>query len=158
MDEDHATRNGITRKCRTKVNQAIRSIKEGAVEFFTKPVDPDHLMRTIHNAFEKLSQRKLVDQELDKLSYRERQALGLFVRGYSNPDVADELGIKISTVKEYKANIFRKLDAEKISEHIKEDFWSYQPDARDTDYGDSQFVGMVDPNVEPTSEKPLVID
>jgi len=49
-------------------------------------------------------------------------------------------------------------DAEKISEHIKEDFWSYQPDNRDTDYGDSQFVGMIDPNVEPTSEKPLVID
>jgi hypothetical protein len=48
--------------------------------------------------------------------------------------------------------------AEKISNELREDFWSHDPQDQDIDYGDSQFVGMIKPTFERTNTKPFVID
>lgn len=55
----------------------------------------------------------------------------------------------------YAANL---EDANKISEHLKENFWSYSPDAYDTDYGDSEFVRMTNPETKLEDERPFFID
>jgi len=55
----------------------------------------------------------------------------------------------------YAAN---EEDANKISKHLQDDFWSYNPDAYDTDYGDSVFIQMRDPETKLEDERPFVID
>ena len=49
-------------------------------------------------------------------------------------------------------------DAEKISIHLKEDFWNYNPETYDTDYGDSEFLGMANPEIKIENSSPFVID
>jgi hypothetical protein len=48
--------------------------------------------------------------------------------------------------------------AEKISEDLRIDFWSHDPQAEDSDYGDSQYVGMIEPGFKQTDMKPFVIN
>lgn len=49
-------------------------------------------------------------------------------------------------------------DAEKISKHLQEDFWSYNPESYDTDYGDSDFVRMDNAETKLEDDRPFVID
>jgi len=50
-----------------------------------------------------------IDEELDKLSAREREVLKLIARGYSYREVAKELFISIKTVETHVSSVLRKL-------------------------------------------------
>ena len=50
-----------------------------------------------------------VDEELDKLSAREREVMKLIARGYSYKEVAKELFISIKTVETHVSSVLRKL-------------------------------------------------
>lgn len=50
-----------------------------------------------------------IDEELDKLSTREREVLKLIARGYSYKEVAKELFISIKTVETHVSSVLRKL-------------------------------------------------
>ena len=50
-----------------------------------------------------------IDEELDKLSQREREVLKLIARGYSYKEVAKELFISIKTVETHVSSVLRKL-------------------------------------------------
>lgn len=106
--------------------QAVQAMKQGAVEFLAKPVHPDELLRAIERAFEKLAieaarhiTKLNLEAKLEKLSPRERMVYDLLREGFSNPQLVDRMGISMPTVKEYKANVFRKLEVEHLSELMK---------------------------------------
>lgn len=50
-----------------------------------------------------------------------------------------------------------RSDAEKIIEVIKDDFWSYDPESTDSDYGDREFVKMSNPEIYEDKSTKLVI-
>ncbi|MGV8846564.1 LuxR C-terminal-related transcriptional regulator [Tessaracoccus sp.] len=50
-----------------------------------------------------------IDEELDKLSAREREVMKLIARGYSYKEVARELFISIKTVETHVSSVLRKL-------------------------------------------------
>ena len=50
-----------------------------------------------------------IDEDLDKLSAREREVLKLIARGYSYREVAKELFISIKTVETHVSSVLRKL-------------------------------------------------
>ena len=50
-----------------------------------------------------------VDEELDRLSPRERDVLRLIARGYSYKEVAKELFISVKTVETHVSSVLRKL-------------------------------------------------
>ena len=50
-----------------------------------------------------------IDEELDRLSAREREVLKLIARGYSYKEVARELFISIKTVETHVSSVLRKL-------------------------------------------------
>ncbi len=50
-----------------------------------------------------------IDEELDRLSTREREVLKLIARGYSYKEVARELFISIKTVETHVSSVLRKL-------------------------------------------------
>jgi len=51
----------------------------------------------------------LVDEELDRLSSREREVMRLIARGYQYKEVAKELFISIKTVETHVSSVLRKL-------------------------------------------------
>lgn len=46
----------------------------------------------------------------DLLTGREREIMQLIYRGYSNPEIAEELTVSLNTVKKHTSNIYSKLD------------------------------------------------
>ena len=50
-----------------------------------------------------------IDEDLDRLSQREREVLKLIARGYSYKEIARELFISIKTVETHVSNVLRKL-------------------------------------------------
>ena len=50
-----------------------------------------------------------IDEELDRLSVREREVMKLIARGYSYKEVARELFISIKTVETHVSSVLRKL-------------------------------------------------
>ncbi|HEY5419940.1 MAG TPA: LuxR C-terminal-related transcriptional regulator, partial [Marmoricola sp.] len=50
-----------------------------------------------------------VDDELDRLSQREREVMRLIARGYAYKEVASELFISIKTVETHMSSVLRKL-------------------------------------------------
>jgi RNA polymerase sigma factor (sigma-70 family) len=50
-----------------------------------------------------------IDEDLDRLSVREREVLRLIARGYAYKEVAKELFISIKTVETHVSSVLRKL-------------------------------------------------
>ena len=50
-----------------------------------------------------------MDEDLDRLSQREREVLRLIARGYAYKEVARELFISIKTVETHVSSVLRKL-------------------------------------------------
>jgi FixJ family two-component response regulator len=101
-------------------------MKHGAFAFLEKPFSPEELLTAVRQSFEALETEtanamKLLKKEamLELLSPRERMVFDLLCEGFSNPQLVEHLAISMATVKEYKANVFRKLEVDHLSELMK---------------------------------------
>jgi FixJ family two-component response regulator len=88
------------------VPTTVQAMKGGAVEFLTKPFSDTVLLNAIQKAMERSEAALKVGAEINSLqerfatlSRREREVLGLVVRGLLNKQVGFELGISEITVK-----------------------------------------------------------
>lgn len=95
-------------------------IKAGAEGYIQKDIKPEELRDSIDRVLggEKVFPRAVEDQvtetaaatrQLEELSTRENEVLGLLARGMSNRAIAKELYISEKTVKNHVSNILRKL-------------------------------------------------
>ena len=97
---------------------AVRAMKAGAVDFFTKPFIGDVFVGTIRKAIDR-SCAALRDAEYMRalrgcyalLSGREKQVMALVVAGRLNKQVGRELGITEITVKVHRGRVMRKMKA-----------------------------------------------
>jgi FixJ family two-component response regulator len=100
------------------VPTTVRAMKAGAVEFLTKPFNDTVLLSAIQSAIERSEAALGADAEIKSLreryatlSRREREVLGLVVRGLLNKQVGFELGISEITVKAHRGQVMRKMEA-----------------------------------------------
>jgi len=107
------------------VPQAIKAMRQGAVEFLVKPFSRESLLTAVAKAIEidiqqmhEVVRKSEFEQKLTSLSPRERQVFGLLAKGYSNTELVEELGVALSTVKEYKSEVMYKLRLRSLSELI----------------------------------------
>ncbi len=100
------------------VPTTVQAMKGGAVEFLTKPFNDTVLLNAIQKAMERSEAALNVEAEVGSLreryatlSRREREVLGLVVRGLLNKQVGFELGISEITVKAHRGQMMRKMEA-----------------------------------------------
>lgn len=119
------------------VPMAVDAFKQGAFDFFQKPVQGSALAQSIEKAFEYSLQRHQALQQLariDSLSDRERQLFQLVLAGHTNKQMAETLLVSLRTIEVHRANMMRKLDATNVAELLKyaaivEESSAAQPDS-----------------------------
>jgi RNA polymerase sigma factor (sigma-70 family) len=108
------------------IPMSVRAIKQGAVDFLTKPVHDNDLIEAIHTAIEKdriarqaRTELNELQQQLATLTPREREVLSHVVSGKRNKQIADDLGIVEKTIKVHRAHLMVKLKVRSLAELIK---------------------------------------
>jgi FixJ family two-component response regulator len=103
---------------RGDVPSAVLAMKSGAVDFLTKPLDEDALIRAVEAALatahvlRKEAQEAAMLQALYRsLTPREQELLPLVASGLLNKQAAAILGIAEYTVQVHRGNIMRKMQA-----------------------------------------------
>ena len=108
------------------IPMSVRAMKEGALEFLTKPVRGQDLLDAVQKAIagdrvlrkerEELSN---IRARFDSLTPREKEVLDLVVAGLLNKQIADELGTSELTVKTHRAHVMQKTQAESLAHLVR---------------------------------------
>ena len=108
------------------VPSSVRAMKEGAVDFLTKPFSEEDLMRAVHAAIAqdreaRRRRSKLTElrQRFSRLTPREREVLPLVVSGLLNKQAAAELGISEITLQIHRGNIMKKMEVGSLAELVR---------------------------------------
>jgi FixJ family two-component response regulator len=105
---------------------SVKAMKAGAVEFLTKPVDEQDLLRAIQEAIER--DRRTREEHADKrelkrhyesLTAREQEVMAQVISGLLNKQIAGELKITEDTVKFHRGNIMRKMEADSLADLVR---------------------------------------
>ena len=107
------------------VPQTISAMKQGAIEFLTKPFEREQLMQAVvrglkQDAIEMYThlERMAIEESLKGLAPRERQVFDLLSVGFNNAEIMARMGISLDTAKQYKSEVMRKLGLRSLSQLI----------------------------------------
>jgi FixJ family two-component response regulator len=102
---------------------SVQTIKAGAQDFLTKPVDENVLLTAVSNALEQHSavldeQDRLDDlrRKIDAVTPRELEVLRCVLSGARNKQIGFHLGIAEKTVKVHRGRVMEKLSASSVAD------------------------------------------
>jgi FixJ family two-component response regulator len=108
------------------VSISVQAMKNGAVDFLTKPVSAQHLLGAIDEAIRRGDQlRRLGEQfqiirnRLSVLTCREQQVFELVTRGMLNKQAAASLGISEKTIKVHRGRLMKKLGVKSLADLVR---------------------------------------
>ena len=111
---------------RGSIPMSVRAMKEGAVEFLTKPTRSRDLLAAIRAAIERDRASYQTRRQLDalreryaRLTAREREVMTLVVAGRLNKQIASEVTTTERTIKFHRAHIMEKMEAESVAELVR---------------------------------------
>lgn len=104
----------------------VGAMRQGAVDFLTKPVDSDRLITAIDQALARqleISKRRSRQRDADacfsRLTAREREVMDHVVAGRLNKQIAADLNISEKTVKAHRAQVMRKTGAGSLADLVR---------------------------------------
>jgi FixJ family two-component response regulator len=104
----------------------VSAMKQGAVDFLTKPVDEEVLLQAIHQSLsrhEKLlhgrSEAEALRARLETLTPRELEVMRWVLTGALNKQIAARLGIGEKTVKIHRGRGMQKLHVTSVAELVR---------------------------------------
>jgi FixJ family two-component response regulator len=108
------------------IPMSVNAMKAGAVEFLTKPINDDALLKAIEHAIER--SRSSLDDQADieqlrrrygSLTPREQEVMGLVVSGLLNKQVGSVLDISEITVKAHRGKMMQKMEADSLADLVR---------------------------------------
>ena len=111
---------------RGDIRSCAAAMKEGAVDFLTKPVDESDLLAAVSRAIERAcalqrerGDRNRIESALSVLTPREREVLEQVVAGRRNKQIAADLGTVEKTIKFHRGNLMKKLGARSVADLVR---------------------------------------
>jgi FixJ family two-component response regulator len=107
------------------IPSSVRAMKDGAVDFLTKPFHEADLMRAVHAALAKdrssrhaRAQASELRRRLATLTPREQEVLPLVTSGLLNKQAAAALGISEVTLQIHRGKVMQKMGASSLAELV----------------------------------------
>jgi FixJ family two-component response regulator len=104
----------------------VKAMKGGAADFLPKPFKVKDLLRVIQEALKKderlqasRAENTEVQRRIQTLTPREREVLGLVVKGLLNKQIAAELGAAERTVKVHRGRVMHKMQVQSVAELVR---------------------------------------
>jgi FixJ family two-component response regulator len=104
---------------------SVQAMKRGALDFLTKPVNDDDLLKAVQAAIEqdrlaRIARAELEDIQarLDSLTPREREVLTHVVSGQLNKQTAADLGTVEKTIKVHRGRVMEKMKVHSVAELV----------------------------------------
>jgi two-component system, LuxR family, response regulator FixJ len=102
----------------------VRAFRAGAVDFIEKPYNEQLLLDSVQHALSRFvavaddSQLQEVLQRIASLTPREHDVLLPLVQGYTNREVAEQLGISVKTVDLYRSRVMKHMQAQTLPDLV----------------------------------------
>ena len=107
----------------SEINEAVRSMKKGALDFIEKPVERDQLVDCVMRALVQSRQSEEISVargealgHLQGLTSRQKQIMALVLSGHPSKNIAADLGISQRTVENHRAAIMDRTGAHSLPE------------------------------------------
>ena len=108
------------------VPMSVKAMKSGAVEFLTKPFRHQDLLDAVQRSLNRARILREKERELselrnrcERLSVRERDVMNLVASGMLNKQIAAELGASEATIKMYRSQVMKKMQAKSLPELVR---------------------------------------
>lgn len=108
------------------IPMTVRAMKQGAMEFLTKPVRGQDLLDAVQAALERdrelrrdRAEFEAIRRRFESLTPRETEVLNLVVAGLLNKQIADQLGTSELTVKTHRAHVMEKTRADSLASLVR---------------------------------------
>lgn len=108
------------------VAMAVRAMKAGAVDFLSKPFRDQDLLDAVSSALaesnlyrDRRRSSAQVSQRYMSLTEREKRVMKLAVSGMMNKNIASELELSEITIKIYRRNAMRKMNAKSFAHLVQ---------------------------------------
>ena len=108
------------------VPTTARAMKKGAVDFLSKPVDRDDLLKAIRVSFAKDAENRAqrvenssIQELVNTLTLREYEVMTYVVTGMLNKQIAYDMGISKETVKIHRGRVMQKLQVESVADLVR---------------------------------------
>jgi two-component system response regulator FixJ len=105
---------------------SVKAIKNGAVDFLSKPFDDEKLFDAVEEALIKaakaravLEEKEGIRQRLDTLTPREYEVLTYVIAGLLNKQTAYTLEISEKTIKVHRARIMEKMGVDSVAQLVR---------------------------------------
>jgi FixJ family two-component response regulator len=132
LDLQHELKRGRTQipiiflTAHADVPMSVKAMRSGAFEFLTKPFRHQDLLDAVQRSLTRSRILREKEQELaelrhrhERLSVREREVMNLVVSGMLNKQAAAELGASEATIKMYRSQVMKKMQAKSLPELVR---------------------------------------
>lgn len=125
LARDHCIMPIIFISAHATVPDAVRAMRNGAVDFLVKPLNNQDLLDRIQQCVTEAAKRseertrlEEVARRLAALTPREREVLDGVVAGKTNRTIAAEMKVSVKTVDAHRAKVMEKMQAHSLAELV----------------------------------------